>query len=302
MSKGKIAFIGSGMIGTGLAINFLTHGYDTALQTRRQVDLARQRIKEMLATLVENNVISQKESDEAFTRCTITTSIEDAATGACFVQEAGPENVDSKRELISEIEKYIDADVPIASASSAFIPSQLQEGAQHPERILVGHPYLPAYIIPLVEMCGSDVTSLKAIEKAKAFYTDAGKEVIVARKEKSGCIVNRLSWAANAEAKKTVTEGICTVEEIDKAIMYGPGLRMAVLGQITTIGIGMGEDGYFNASKKYGIAMTPEAEMIALGYQAALVARNPDTGNDYASVSAWRDKMLIEILRLENKL
>ncbi len=302
MTKGKIAFIGSGVIGTGLAVNFMLHGYEAAMQTRRQVDLANQRVGEMLETLRENGVITVEQAEQARARCFVTTSIEEAAAGACFVQESGPENVEKKKELIAEIEKHAAPDVPIASATSAFIPSQLQEGAKHPERILVGHPYLPAYIIPLVEMCGSERTSSEAMEKAKALYTDAGKEVIVARKEKSGCIVNRLSWAANAEAKKTVTEGICTVEEMDKAIMYGPGLRMAVLGQITTIGIGMGENGYYDSALKYGVEMTPEAEVIAEGYKQALAARDPSTGNDYESVSAWRDKMLIEILRLRNLL
>mgnify|MGYP004629806865 FL=1 len=108
--------------------------------------------------------------------------------------------------------------------------------------------------------------------------------------------------AANAEAKKTVIEGICTVEEMDKAIMYGPGLRMAVLGQITTIGIGLGENGYYDSVLKYGTEMTPEAEIIAEGYKQALSARDPSTGNDYKSVSAWRDKMLIGILRLRGLL
>lgn len=302
MSKGKIAFIGSGMIGTGLAVNFILSGYEAVLQTRRQVELAHTRMEQMLRTLEENQVITARQAAQAKERYQVTTCVQEALEGAIFVQESGPEDLERKKELIAQIEACVGEDVPIASATSSFLPSQLQEGAVHPERILVGHPYHPAYLIPLVEVCGSPASDPNAIRRAKELYQDAGKEAIVARKEKSGSIVNRLSRAANAEAKQTVVEGICSVEEMDKAIIYGPGLRMAVLGQITTIGIGMGPNGYYDSVVKYGVPMTPEKEIIAKGYEEALASRDPATGTDYESVSAWRDKMLIGFLRVLGRL
>ena len=301
MEKGKVAFIGSGIIGSGLAVNAMLSGYPTTLQTRSQVDKMKNRVAHILELFVENKVISQAEADAAAALATYTTSVEEAVTGAFFVQESGPENVETKIALYAEIEKYLADDAIIGSSTTAFMPTDLQKEAKVPERILVGHPYHPSYLLPLVEICGGEKTSQDAIEKAKQFYESIGKVVIISKKEASGYVVNRVNWAAYAEAKKTVEEGFCSVEDIDKAIMYGPGMRMAVTGQLLTISLGI-EGGIRASAAKYGGVTSEADEALAQGVDDEIANRPKEIGNTVDSVADFRDKVIIEILRLQNML
>ena len=301
MEKGKVAFIGSGIIGSGLAVNAMLHGYPTTLQTRSQVEKMKNRVAHILALFVENKVITQAEADAAAALATYTTSVEEAVTGAFFVQESGPENVETKVALYAEMEKYLADDAIIGSSTTAFMPTDLQKEARVPERILVGHPYHPSYLLPLVEICGGEKTSAEAIEKAKQFYESIGKVVIISKKEASGYVVNRVNWAAYAEAKKTVEEGFCSVEDIDKAIMYGPGMRMAVTGQLLTISLGI-EGGIRGSAAKYGGVTSEADEALAQGVDDEIANRPKEIGNTVDTVADFRDKVLIEILRLQNML
>jgi len=301
MEKGKVAFIGSGIIGSGLAVNALLHGYPVTLQTRSRVEKMKNRVAHILELFVSNNVVSQDEADAAAALATYTTSIEEAVTGAFFVQESGPENVETKIALYEEIEKYISDETVIGSSTTAFLPSDLQKTARVPGRILVGHPYHPSYLLPLVEICGGELTSQDAIECAKQFYESIGKLALVSKKEASGYIVNRVNWAALKEARKTVEEGFCTVEEIDKAIMYGPGMRMAITGQLLTISLGI-EGGMRASAAKYGGETSPADELIAQGIEEEIANRPEEIGNTEDGVADFRDKVIIEILRLQNML
>ncbi|MDR1797448.1 MAG: 3-hydroxyacyl-CoA dehydrogenase family protein [Clostridiales Family XIII bacterium] len=301
MEKKKVAFIGSGIIGSGLAVNAMLHGYPTTLQTRSQVEKMKNRVAHILELFVDNRVITQDHAGEAAALATYTTSIEEAAAGAFFLQESGPENLETKKELYAEIEKHLPEDAIIASSTTAFMPSDLQKGAKAPGRILVGHPYHPSYLLPLVEICGGEQTSPDAIERAKQFYESIDKVALVSRKEASGYIVNRVNWAALAEARKTVEEGFCTVEEIDKAIMYGPGMRMAITGQLLTISLGI-EGGIRASAAKYGGETSPADELIAQGVDEEIANRPAAIGNTVDSVADFRDKTIIEILRLQNML
>ena len=301
MEKGKVAFIGSGIIGSGLAVNALIHGYPVALQTRSQVEKMKNRVAHILELFVSNKLVSQEEADAAAALAVYTTSIEEAVTGAFFVQESGPEKVETKVELYAEIEKYLDEKAIIASSTTAFMPTDLQKGAKAPERILVGHPYHPSYLLPLVEICGGELTSADAVAQAKEFYESIGKVALVSKKEASGFIVNRVNWAALAEARKTVEEGFCTVEEIDKAIMYGPGMRMAITGQLLTISLGI-EGGIRGSAAKYGGETSPADELIAQGVDEEIANRPEEIGNTVDAVADFRDKVIIEILRLQNML
>jgi len=301
MEKNKAAFIGSGIIGSGLAVNALLHGYPVTLQTRSQVEKMKNRVAHILDLFVSNAVITPDEAKAAAALATYTTSIEEAVTGAFFIQESGPENIETKIALYEEIEKYADDDAIIGSSTTAFMPSDLQKNARAPERILVGHPYHPSYLLPLVEICGGKLTSEDAIERAKQFYESIGKFALVSRKEASGYIVNRVNWAALNEARKTVEEGFCTVEEMDKAIMYGPGMRMAITGQLLTISLGI-EGGMRASAAKYGGEPSPVDEMIAQGIDDEIMSRPEAIGNTVDGVADFRDKAIIEILRLQNML
>jgi len=301
MSNGRAAFIGSGFIGSGLAVNAMMHGYTTTLQTRRQVEKMKARVARIFDVMVENQVCTRAEANEYAALASYTTSIEEAVSGASFIQESGPENLETKRELIAQIEAQCDKDAIIASSTSKLLPSDLQQESRHPERILVGHPYHPSYLLPLVELCGGKQTSNEYIEKAVAFYESIGKVALVCRKEASGYIVNRASWAALNEARKTVLDGYCTVEEMDKALMYGPGLRMAITGQILTISLGV-EGGVRAQALKYGRQPSAEDELIASGVDQEIANRPEDIGNTEESIENFRDKAIIQMLRLQKMI
>lgn len=129
-----------------------------------------------------------------------------------------------------------------------------------------------------MEICAGDRTSADAVEQAKAFYESIGKLVLVSKKEASGHIVNRVNWAALTEARKTVEEGFCSVEDIDKTIMFGPGMRMAITGQLLTISLGI-EGGMRNSVAKYGGQMSPLDELIAKGVETEIASRPEALGN-----------------------
>jgi carnitine 3-dehydrogenase len=301
MEKKKVAFIGSGIIGSGLAVNALLHGYPATLQTRSQTEKMKDRVARILFTAEKNGICSREEATEAATRARFTTSVEEAAAGAFFVQESGPENLDVKKELCGRIESVCDANAIIASSTTALLPSLLQEGAKKPERILVGHPFHPSYLLPLVEICGGKQTDPAAVAGAKAFYESIGKVALVCQKEVSGYIVNRVNWAAFEEAKKTVLEGICSVEDMDKAIMFGPGLRMAILGQLLTISLGI-EGGYRGGAAKYGKEPSPDDESLAVGIEKAIANRPEALGNTEDEIQDFRDGAIVEVLRLQGML
>jgi carnitine 3-dehydrogenase len=301
MKKSKVAFIGSGLIGSGLAANALLHGYPAALQTRSRVETMKTRVNHIFDVFVGNSVCTRDEADEARKLASYTTSIEEAVTGASFIQESGPEDLDTKRGLYERIEACADENAVISSSTSAMLPTDLQANAARPERILVGHPYHPSYLLPLVEVCGGRHTSRDTVEKARVFYESIGKVVIVCEKEVSGYIVNRVSWAAFEEARKTVADGVCSVGDIDRALMYGPGLRMALTGQILTISLGI-EGGIRGAAAKYGREPSPEDEMVARGVDEEIAARPVLIGNTEESVADFRDKAIIGVLRMQGLL
>ena len=190
----------------------------------------------------------------------------------------------------------------IASATSAMFPSILSEGALYPERIICGHPYNPSYILPLIEVCGPEASE-ETIETAMQAYRAMGKVPILCRKEAKGFIVNKVSWNAMATAKGIVEEGICTVEDMDKAIMYGPGMRMAVTGQLLTMSLGV-DGGFREYEKKYSGKETASEPYLALadGIDEALANRKPEEGKTPAEVARYRDKIFAAILRAQGLL
>lgn len=299
--KSKVAFIGSGMIGSGLAVNAMMHGHPTFLQTRSQVDKVKSRVAHIFDVMVNNNVCTREEADGYAALATYTTSVEEAVAGAAFIQESGPENLETKKALIAQIEAACDSDAIIASSTSQLLPSDLQADAVHPERILVGHPYHPSYLLPLVELCAGKETSQACMDRAVQFYEEIGKVALVCKKEISGYIANRVSWAALNEARKTVWDGCCSVEDIDKAIMYGPGLRMAITGQILSVSLGV-EGGVRAQSAKYGKEPTPQMEIIANGVDEEIADRPETIGNTVDSINDFRDQAIVAILRMQNML
>jgi len=235
------------------------------------------------------------------------TSLADAVTGAFLVQENGPERIDIKRALIAEIDAFAPPDALIATSSSGIVISEIQDAAKHPERVLLGHPFNPPHLIPLVEVIGGRLTSEDAIARAMAFYDSVGKKAIHIRKEVKGHVANRLQAALWREAFHLVEEGVVSVSDIDTAIAYGPGLRWALLGPFMNLELSGGAGGIGHMLEHLGppieswwkdlgdVSLNPELiGRFAQGVKDELGDR------DIVEVQAERDEVLLALLALKD--
>jgi carnitine 3-dehydrogenase len=225
----RVAVLGTGVIGASWASHFLGHGLDVIaydVSSAAESEL-RQSVEDHWPALER---LGRKPSASTG-RLLFTTDLEAAVHDVDFVQENAPERVEVKRDIFRRLDPILDPSVVIASSSSGMAPTSIAAHcAAHPERVLVGHPFNPPHLIPLVEVVGGAHTSESAIDRAFDFYTSVGKRPIRVRQELPGHIANRLQAALWREAYSLVDRGAATVSDIDTAIAYGPGLRWALLG------------------------------------------------------------------------
>lgn len=294
--KRKIAFVGTGIIGSGLAVNAIMHGEDVYMYYRRNYEKLESSVKKIFSVFVENEICSTKEAEDWFNAIHFTMDLQEAVSGAVLVQESIAEKLDMKQEMYRTIQKICGDTVIIASSTSAMFPSALSAGALYPDKIIVGHPYNPSYLLPLMEVCGGETASPKTIEAVCQIYRDWEKEPVICKKEIRGFVVNRLSIAAAEAAKECIREGVCSVEDIDKAIMYGPGMRMAVTGQMLTLSLGI-EGGLRKMAEKYGLPASEWDEVYACGVEEEMAHRRAGTGNTEEEICRFRDHMFVEILK-----
>lgn len=314
----KVSCVGSGVIGYSWALYFSLKKLDTTVYdiTIEALELAKKRIKESLKSLLKNAVVTEEECAEIEKRITYTTSMEEAVKDAKFIVESVPENYDIKRNVVKEIEKYTSAETIIASSTSGLLITEIAKEAAHPERFIGGHPYNPPHLIPLVEITKGEKTTEEVIKTAKEFYTLIGKEPVVLQKEALGFICNRIQMALYREVCDLVMRGVCTIEDADKAVTYGPGLRWGIMGPSLVFQLGGGKAGIDGILKHLGPSINmwlkdmadfkefPEefGQIAREGVEEEMKNRTKETGNDDASLAEYRDKMLIEMLKLHNKL
>jgi len=231
-----------------------------------------------------------------------------AAKGAAFVQESGPEREDVKIELFAAIDGAAPPDSVIASSSSGLLISRLTAKCKHPERCVIGHPFNPPHLIPLVEVVGGAKTSPDAVAQAMNFYREIGKHPIHVRKEVRGHAANRLQVALWREAIHLVVEGVVSVADADAAIAYGPGLRWALMGPHLTFHMAGGDGGMKHFMDHLGPAN--QSWMDDLGAprldaktQKAIIDGVTDeaAGRSMDDLRRWRDRKLIEILRVSGE-
>jgi carnitine 3-dehydrogenase len=224
----RVAVIGAGTIGASWTALFLARGltvkvYDPAPDTEARVRAFIERAwptLERLGLSVDANP----------TRFTIHEDAGAAAEGVAFVQENGPEDLAAKQALFAHLESALDPETVVASSTSGLMPSELQAGRKDPERYVVGHPFNPPHLIPLVEVVGGRQTDPAVVDWTAAFYAALGKRPIRIRREVPGHVANRMQVALYREAIHLVLEGVAGIEDVDAAIAYGPGLRWALMG------------------------------------------------------------------------
>jgi len=198
--------------------------------------------------------------------------------------------------------------VVLATSSSGLLISEVQIACAHPERVLVGHPFNPPHLIPLVEVVGGEATSAAAINTAMAFYRAVGKKPIHVKKEVKGHVANRLQAALWREAFWLVREGVASVADVDTAIAHGPGLRWALLGPFLNLHLSGGSGGLRHVLDHLGPPIEEWwADMhdvtIDDALKATLIAGGDDelAGRSMTEIAADRDRVLLELMRLKSK-
>ena len=216
----RIAIVGAGVIGASWAAEYLARGFDVIVTDpgpNAEANL-RKYIDEAWKDLTNIGLSKGASRD----RLTFTTDMKEALSQADFVQENGPERPDFKMKLFADMDDAAPVDSIIASSSSGITPSVMQSKSKHPERILVGHPFNPPHIVPLVEVVGGTKTSPEAIQQALAFYASIGKKPIHLKKELPGHVGNRLQAALYKEIMYLIQHDVLSVEDADVAVSYGP--------------------------------------------------------------------------------
>ncbi|BBQ01028.1 hydroxyacyl-CoA dehydrogenase (plasmid) [Burkholderia sp. SFA1] len=303
----RVAVVGTGVIGASWAAYFLARGLqvsatDPAPGARERLTAAVARHWPALERIGLSNGASQS-------NLTFHEDLESALSGAQFVQENGPEREDLKLDLLRRMDAALPEDVVIASSTSGLLMSRVQRACRHPSRVVLGHPFNPPHLIPLVEVIGGEATSAVSLERAMAFYRAIGKRPIHPRKELKGHIANRLQAALWREAFHLVSIGAASVADIDDAIAYGPGLRWAVLGPFANLHLSGGEGGLQHTLDHLGPPMqswwddlgapelTPELQRkVVDGMNAALDGRSRE------SMETERDRVMLELLKARRDL
>ncbi|WP_436772562.1 3-hydroxyacyl-CoA dehydrogenase NAD-binding domain-containing protein [Yinghuangia sp. YIM S09857] len=225
----RVAIVGTGVIGASWAAHFLARGLEVVATdpSPGAEDRVRADVVAHWPTLTRAGLAEGASPD----RLAFTSDPETAVADADFVQESGPEREDVKRALFAVLDAAARPDTVIASSSSGLAATAIaRDCAVRPERVLIGHPFNPPHLIPLVEVVPGERTGEHAVSRAMAFYAAVGKRPILVRRELPGHIANRLQAALWREAYSLVDRGVATVRDIDTAIAYGPGLRWALLG------------------------------------------------------------------------
>jgi len=296
----RVAVIGAGTIGASWATFFLSKGLEVAiydpksdaeLGIRAFIDKAWPALERLG---LDNNANPEKlrfHDDPA-----------DAVADIAFVQESGPEDLEAKQELYARLERTLEPSTIVASSTSGFMPSELQAGRSGPERYVVGHPFNPPHLIPLVEVIGGPAADPAVVDWTVAFYAGLGKRPIRIEKEMPGHVANRMQAALYREAIHLVLEGVATPTDVDAAIAYGPGLRWSLLGPHALHELAGGPGGMRHQLEHLGPAMsawwadlgkpsitTSTIDRLVEAYEA----EDPPAIEDLA---AERDRLLLALL------
>ena len=237
----RVAVVGTGVIGASWAAFFLAHGLEVTATD--PAPGAEQRLREAVQRhwpTMQRMGLADGASPE---RLRFDAELERALDGCDFVQESGPERADFKADLYARMDAATPPQVLLASSSSGLPVSGMQVRCKTPQRVVLGHPFNPPHLIPLVEVGGGDATSPDSIQRAMDFYAALGKRPIHVRREIAGHIANRLQAALWREAFHLVEQGVASVSDIDTAIAHGPGLRWALMGPFMNLHLSGGQGG-----------------------------------------------------------
>ena len=297
----RIAILGGGTIGSSWTAYFLSRGFEVTVTDPAADGEARTRryIENAWPALQRLGMAESASPD----RWRFTADPAEAVRGAQFVQENAPERLEVKQELFARVESALSPDANVATSTSGLLISDIQQGRVGPERYVVGHPFNPPHLIPLVEVVGGRQTDPAVVDWTLAFYNSIGKKAIRINKEVRGHLVNRLQSALWREAVHAVADGIASVEDVDTGIAYGPGLRWAIFGPHMVFTLAGGEGGMRHFLDHLGApnedwwrelgtpSLTPEVRQAVIDGVDAETAGRP-----IQDIMAERDALLIALL------
>jgi carnitine 3-dehydrogenase len=298
----RVGLLGGGVIGGGWAGRFALNGIDVTMFDPDPS--AERKVNEMLdnARTAMTRLVRAPLPAEGSVR--VVNTVAAACRGADYVQESAPERLDLKRTLLAEADAALASDVVIGSSTSGLLPSLLQESMTHPERLVVGHPFNPVYLLPLVEICPGRLTDTWAVERAQEVYSSIGMRPLVVAKEIDGFVADRLLEALWREALWLVADGVATMEDVDDAIRFGAGLRWSFMGTMLTYRIAGGEGGMRHFMEQFGPALewpwtkltdVPELTDGLLDLMAAQSDAQAD-GASIRDLERLRDACLVSVI------
>ena len=315
----KIALVGSGLIGAGWAIHLLRSGMkNIKMYDPQAASLARakERIEDGLKWFEENGILTAKMREEMMAIPTFTTDMAEAVGDADFILENGPEKLDIKRSILAQIESFCRPDAVITSSTSGIMVSEIARDAIHPERVIGAHPYHPVYLLPLVEIVISEKVGQDYLDQVMDFLRTINKKPVILRKNSTAYIGSRLMAALFRESVSLVMNGVCSIEDLDTAFTFGPGLRYALMGPYLVYQLTGGDNG-INGFLNGPIGKTVENaigdlctwdhwpeearkffdEQSISEVKRIMSERKPGCGRDNQELCQFRDRGLLEILK-----
>lgn len=306
----KVAIVGCGAIGASWAALFLAQGLTvTAFDINPAAqDFLNDMVQGALPVLSSLGLL--KKQDAKATDIKFTTSMEDALRDVDLVQENGPEKLGFKQDLFNKMARLVRADTILATSSSGLTCSSIQEGmeaASLPGRVVVGHPFNPPHLIPLVEVVGGSQTAPETVDKMLQFYEAVGKKAIHVRKEVVGHVANRLQAALFREIMYLLQEDVVGLSDIDKANSFGPGLRWGVMGPALLFHLGGGAGGVQHMADHLLAPMmswyAQSDPVVTEELKGKLVAETERevAGRTYKDLVRQRDEELVGLLNIRKE-
>ena len=302
----KIAIIGTGVIGSGWTLRLLAkkkevYVFDPNLKQEKFLLDEIKRTTKSLKSFYKTSTISTK-------KLFFKKSIKEAVKDADLIQESGPENEKIKKKIVKEISKWSKPNAIIASSSSGLLPSKIQSACKNPARFIIAHPFNPVYLLPLVELVKGKKTKNNFIKKSEIFYRSLGMQPLIVKKEIEGYLSDRLQESMWRESLHIINENLASTDDLDKAIIHGPGLRWSLMGTFLTFHLAGGKLGMRHMLKQFGPALKlPWTKLKApkltkkLSNRIIKGAKKQSKGKSIKELTTIRDNFLIDLLKLKNK-
>ena len=301
----QIGIVGAGTIGSAWVAHFLARGLDVIATDPSPG--AEKKLRASVVTLWPVLTKLGLASNASLDRLRFTSSIDEKFEGADFIQESTPEQEDIKDKVMAAISDVVSPHTVIASSTSGIIPSRLQMHCKNPGRMIVGHPFNPVHLVPLVEVVGGKQTAREVIDWAMQFYKCWGKSPVHCRVETPGHLANRLQDAVLSEALQIIAEGTANTMELDAAMSCGPGLRWGLMGPLLTAHMAAGEGGLYDVlTGKFGTSYYSHFQGPDLNQEdiSRLMEdiESQTTGYSLATMEKMRDEFLLGVLKLRTDI